>query len=188
MSNWFPHRNLVETTALSESGIRVLTADNGEFSVILGEDDSLNRSVTEVKGNGNEGGAVVVNILDVVGGPSSVNRVAVISAVNLEFRDGGTDNVGFRVDDGNTEGRILGFHVKTRIGVSSVVEGVPVPVDIRAEDGTTSQLFHQFSSAPLGFEVNTSEGFKTVDTLAVLGSATFVLEFDGGDGGGENGQ
>lgn len=80
--------DLVETTALSKSSIRVLTADNGEFSVGLGEDDSLDSSVTEVKGNGNVGVIFIVDILDRVGGPGSVNWVAVIGGVGKHDRDG----------------------------------------------------------------------------------------------------
>lgn len=55
---------VVETTALSKSGIRIITADNWEISVILSENDGFDSSVTEVKGNGNEGGGVEVDGLD----------------------------------------------------------------------------------------------------------------------------
>ena len=73
-------------------------------------------------------------------------------------------------------------------GIDVIVEGTVVPVDVGTEDSTTSQLFHQFSSAPLGFEVDTSEGFQTVDSLAVFRGATLILEFNGGDGGGNKSQ
>lgn len=178
--------DLVETTALSKSSIRVLTADNGEFSVGLSEDDSLDSSVTEVKGNGNVGVIFIVDILDGVGRPGSVDWVAVIGGTGFHDRDGGAGNVGRRVNNGNLQARILFKHVIARI--DSVVLRIVVPVDIRAEDSTTSQLLHQFSSAPLGFEVDTSEGFEAVDSLAVFGGATLVLEFKSGNGGGSEGQ
>ena len=130
--------DLVETTALSKSSIRVLTADNGEFSVGLSEDDSLDSSVTEVKGNGNVGVIFIVDILDGVGGPGSVDWVAVIGGTGFHDRDGGAGNVGRRVNNGNLQARILFKHVIARI--DSVVLRIVVPVDIRAEDSTTSQL------------------------------------------------
>ena len=169
--------SLIETTALSKASIRVLTADNGEFRVSLGEDDRLDSSVVEVKGNRDVSAFVVVDVLDGIGGPRSVNWVAEISGTSNHHWDGGTGNVGGRVNNSNCQTGILCQHVFTRI--DSIVFRVVIPVDIRAEDGTTSQLFHQFSSAPLRFEVDTGEGFKTVDSLAVFRGTTLVLEFKG---------
>ena len=63
---------------MSESRAGVITADNREIRVGLGEDDSFISSITEVKGNSDVGSAVVVDILDVIGGTSSVDSVAVI--------------------------------------------------------------------------------------------------------------
>lgn len=199
---------------MSENGAGVLAADNREISVILGEDDSFNSSVTEVKRNGNISATVIVNILDVVGGFRSVDGVAVIVAessdggssdgsgvrsrgnnnsdrsisssggtreVGLHIRSG-TENLTVGVDDGNTEAGILKLHVSTRAVGGEVISGVVVPVDVGTEDGASGQLFHQFSSAPLGFEVDASKGFKTVDSLATFGGATLFNSGDGSEG------
>lgn len=179
---------------MSKNWAGVVTADDRKIRVILGEDNSLISTITEVKGNSDVGAAVVVDILDVVGGTSSVNWVTVISGVGVnKVRRGtsddglrevglhtgsGTEDLTQRVDDGNVETGILGSHDSTR-AVDTIVDGVVVPVNVGTEDSTTGQLFHQISSAPFRLEVDASEGFKTVDSLATFGGATL---FEGRDG------
>ena len=78
---------------MSKSSIRVLAADNGELRVGLGEDDGFDSSVTEVKGNGNIGVFIIVDILDGVGRPGSVNWVAEVSGTSGHNVNGGAGNV-----------------------------------------------------------------------------------------------
>lgn len=177
---------LVETTTLSKRRIRVLTADNWEISVGLGEDDNFGRSVTEVKGNGNIGVFFIVDIFDGIGGPGSMDGVAEIGSIGRHDGDGRTGDIGAGVDNGDLQTGILCVHVFTRIDL--IVLRIVAPGDVGAEDDTTSQLFHQFSSTPLRFEVDAGEGFETVDSLTLFGGATLVLKFNGGDGGGNKSQ
>lgn len=67
--------------------------------------------------------------------------------------------------------------VGARIG--SVKGRIVFPVNVGAQDGTTGQLFHQLSTAPLRFVRNASKSGKAVDSLAGLGAATLILQFVG---------
>lgn len=81
--------NLEEAAALSEGGVGVFAADNWEIGVSLREDSNFNISVTEVHRNSNVGVVFVVDILDLVGGPGSVNNVAVVINWGLGVHDSG---------------------------------------------------------------------------------------------------
>lgn len=176
---------------MSESRVGVFTADNGKFSVSLNEDSDFNNTITEVHGNSNVGVVVVVDVLDLVGGPGSMDDVAVVSGIDSDGSVGigstsSAHDGGEGVDEVNTGAGILLIEVFAR--VDSIISGVVFPVDIRAHDGTTSQLFHQLGTAPLGFVGNAGKSGKAVDSFAGLGATTLVFQFGGRNGSSEQRQ
>ena len=190
---------------MGESGVGVIAADNWKISVSLHEDSDFNISVTEIHRNSDISVVIVVDVLDLVGGPGSVHDVAVVnssisggipstigvgserisSKTFVAGETGSTENLGKGVDKVDTSAGILLVEVGTRVGGSSVVGRIVFPVNVGAHDGTTSQLFHQLSTAPLRFVGNAGKSGKAVDSLAGLRAASLVLQFGSRDGGGE---